>query len=188
LSCRNIDKDLDDEKQGNYDWKKLESILTTFVENDENFVLDRTFLSVTDPADSVVSSLTYRQGRNVYDLRFLRVDNFHTPNGRDVFVPHCVSRSSFLPTAASLKMNCQEQLSGQEAVPDLHHMVVDEEDEEDADSNQRKRGRDKGKDREWDKEAKRARAKCSSDERAHFIFAYCGGASPACCITVCIDS
>jgi len=120
----------------------------------------------------MVKSLHYREGRNVYDLRFLRLDNYLSPNGRDVYVPHCVQRSSFLPTTASLKMNCQEQLSVKEAVPQFNIVIDEEEEEENSTPSKSNSLKKKMKNKE---ESKPNNVHCSVDKRINFIFAPCGG-------------
>jgi len=72
-------------------FRSLNRVISTFA-NSTNFILDRTVMAVPHPflARTLRNSNEFRKLRNVLDIRFLRVDNDLTPNGRDIFIPYDV--------------------------------------------------------------------------------------------------
>ena len=71
-----------------FSWKNLEKDVAIIADQVENFVADRTFVSSSFPHS--IPSAAYGKLRYVYDLRYIRVDNAFTANGRDVYVPYVV--------------------------------------------------------------------------------------------------
>jgi hypothetical protein len=63
--------------------------------NNLDFILENSFLAASYLDQTKPLQYLNHFTRNVRDLRFLRVDNELTPNGRDVFIPYHVSRIKY---------------------------------------------------------------------------------------------
>lgn len=91
-----------------FDWRRLETVLNHLLTHDASFSLDKIILSATNPIDSPsYSKSPFSKRRNVFDIRYLRLDNYFSPNGREIYVPHTVPRKVYVPQNFSLQVDCQ---------------------------------------------------------------------------------
>ena len=75
-----------------FPWASLERDIDTVASKIKKFSYDRTFISSSFPLDHPDNN--YREIRHISDIRYLRVDNSLTVNGRDIFIPYFVNNNN----------------------------------------------------------------------------------------------
>lgn len=85
-------------------WKNTDLAISTFITSTTqsdvhgssvDIVLDKFFFAASHPLQTRNTTRSDAGYRNVLEIRFLRVDNDMTTNGRDVFVPYVVKSSNY---------------------------------------------------------------------------------------------
>lgn len=97
---------LDDKLQSH--WNHVNTFVWEYVRNQEipSFVLDKAFMvalyATNYPNNPARTQLPNEKFRTLYDLRYLRFDNYQTVNARDVYMPYTSTKVSW---ATDLRTN-----------------------------------------------------------------------------------
>lgn len=90
-------RDCFDFKNYTVPWEAMEDLLIQYSDQIVSFDLDSTIITATFPLDNPewTHGPTYDKIKNVFGLRYLRVDNSLTMNGRDIYVPYYVPYAQY---------------------------------------------------------------------------------------------